>query len=410
MPDTHAILPNLAIIVIAGLSLVFLMLPRIRENDRWRATVTPLASIIGSGFLVIAPLLGNIAGNWAVAAMLLIVILAYVIGSAIRFNILYAEHLEADENGPWLLSPMSRLSNLALSFAYVISVAFYIRLLSSFVLSMTPFETGVYEDWLATAILAFIAIVGWYRGLRGLETVETISVSVKLSIIVALVLALFAHNFSTSTWSASLVTNDTDMWTRLRMLAGMLLVVQGFETSRYLGAQYSPRVRHDTMRIAQLASGLIYILFVALVVPILVYLPAGKPEETAIINITGHVAWILPFMLVLAAFMSQLSAAIADTVGAGGLVSEETGHRIRERNSYPLLVGLSIALIWTFDIFQVISIASRAFAFYYMMQAAIAFVVAGHNFKGREKTIRQLGLGLLVFLLALIVLFALPAE
>jgi len=397
-------------LVVTGVFVTAFMLPKIRDNDYWRATVTPLASIIGSGFLVIAPLLGSVAGKYALFAMVGIVVLAYFIGGIIRFNILHSETIIETDHPPRDLNTMARLSNLALTVAYVISVAFYIRLLSSFVLSMTPLKTGSYEDWLATGILAAIAIIGWVRGLKGLEVVETISVSIKLSIIAALLLALFIHNASSGTWSANLVADDVDMWTRIRMLAGMLLVVQGFETSRYIGDEYSPQIRYDTMRLAQISSALIYVFFIALVVPILIYLPAGKPDETAIITITKHVTWVLPFLLIVAAFMSQLSAAIADTVGAGGLVSEETKKKVSARASYPILISASIAMIWLFDIFQVISIASRAFAFYYMMQAVIAVLVAGKTLHGTQKTRHQIWYGFLAIILALIVLFALPAE
>ncbi len=387
---------------LAGLS----MLPRIRLNRFWGATVTPLASIIGSGFLVIAPLLAAVAGSYALAAMLLIVLLAYGIGHLIRYNIRFAEPFGAKAGGPRGLGFFNLLSNSALSIAYVISVAFYIRLLASFALSMTPINSGIYEDILATTILLAIAIIGYVRGLRGLEMVETISVSIKLSIIVALLVGLFWHNFGTGIWWADLVADDADTITRLRMLAGMLLVVQGFETSRYMGAQYPADLRRKSMNWAQISSGLIYLAFVALVIPVLVYLPAGKPDETAIIGITGQVAVVLPFLLVLAALMSQLSAGIADTVGAGGLVVEESGGRIIERQAYPVLVAFSILLIWMFDIFEVISIASRTFAFYYMMQSIIALLVARQN---RHYGQMAFALGLAV-LLGLIVVFAIPVE
>ncbi len=386
----------------AGLS----MLRKVRDNIWWNATVTPLASIIGSGFLVIAPLLAAVAGAYALAAMLAIVLLAYGVGHAIRYNIRYAEPLEGSATAPRGLFMASRFASVSLSIAYVISVAFYIRLLASFVLSITPFNVSFYEDLLATGVLLGIATIGYVRGLRGLEVVETISVSIKLSIIIALLVGLFWHNVSTGIWRADLVASDMDIWTRLRMLGGMLLVVQGFETSRYLGNRYPADMRRKTMNYAQISSALIYLVFVALVVPVLVNLPAGTPDETAIIAITGYVAPMLPYLLVLAALMSQLSAGIADTVGAGGLVVEESKGRIVERNAYPVLVAASIALIWTFDIFEVISIASRTFAFYYMMQAIIAALVARQN-----RHFGHMALSLaLAALLGLIVVFALPAE
>lgn len=393
-------------LVFTGISLT----PKIRNNSWWHATVTPLASIIGSGFLVIAPLLASVAGSYAVIAMIVIIVLAYAIGHAIRFNILNSEQLERSNNGPKGLSLAARISSVSLTIAYVISVAFYIRLLASFALSLTPFAGDGTEDILATVILAAIGIIGWVHGLKGLEMVETISVSIKLSIIIALLFALFFHNVDTGVWSADLPHADVDNLMRLRMLGGMLLVVQGFETSRYLGGAYPAAMRARTMLWAQLSSAVIYILFVALIVPVLIYLPAGKADETAIIGISSHVAWILPFLLVFAALMSQLSAGIADTVGAGGLVVEETKKRVPERLAYPVLIAFSIALIWLFNIFEVIAIASRTFAFYYMMQAIIAFIVARKVLTGRKRVVQLSWFAFLAVLLALVVIFAVPAE
>lgn len=384
--------------------------PKARNNAWWQATVTPLASIIGSGFLVIAPLLAAVAGSLAVVAMLIIVTLAFAIGHVIRFNIRHSEKLESASNGPRNLRFAARISNVSLSVAYVISVAFYIRLLASFALSMTPFANDTMEAVLATAILAAIGLIGWAKGLKGLEMVETVSVSIKLSIIVALLVALFVYNFDHGVWSADLPKSDDDMLTRLRMLGGMLLVVQGFETSRYLGGSYSADIRARTMLWAQGSSAVIYVLFIALVVPVLIYLPSGAADDTAIIEVSGYVAWILPFMLIFAALMSQLSAGIADTVGAGGLVAEETGNRVPERLAYPALIVFSIALIWLFDIFEVIAIASRTFAFYYMMQTVIGIIVTRKLLTGRKRTVQLIWFSLLAVILALIVIFAIPAE
>ncbi|NOX72336.1 MAG: hypothetical protein GXP03_01485 [Alphaproteobacteria bacterium] len=383
------------LVLIAALLFAIMLLPALRRNDFWRATVTPLASIIGSGFLVVAPLLAEVAGPYGLAAMLGIVIVAYVIGWVIRFNIGQVE------NGV-PRSALGRVSNLALTLAYVISVAFYIRLLASFALSMTPYDTVFNGNLLASVVLVLIGGIGYLRGLQGLEALETISVSLKLSIIVALLVGLFTYNAGQGRWLADIEATEMDNWTRFRMLAGMLLVVQGFETSRYLGEAYSAKMRIRTMRLAQVLSGMIYAAFIFLVLPLMAFLPGGKPSETAIIDLSGNVAWVLPFMLILAAFMSQLSAAIADTVGAGGLVGEETGGRIAARLTYPALVMAAIALIWSFDLFQVVSIASRAFAFYYMTQALIAFLQA------RGRPVPQAGFLLVAIGMAVIVVVALP--
>ena len=81
-----------------------------------------------------------------------------------------------------------------------------------------------------------------------------------------------------------------------------------------------------------------------------------------------------------------------------------------ERLAYPVLIAFSIALIWLFDIFEVIAIASRTFAFYYMMQTVIAIIVTRKLLTGRKRTVQIVWFGLLAVILALIVIFAVTAE
>ncbi len=72
---------------------IALILPRpaVRDARFWQAT-PPLASIIGSGFLVVAPLLAGIAGTLSVAAISAIVLLSLWLGSALRFNIRHCDY------------------------------------------------------------------------------------------------------------------------------------------------------------------------------------------------------------------------------------------------------------------------------------------------------------------------------
>ena len=102
-------------------------------------------------------------------------------------------------------------------------------------------------------------------------------------------------------------------------------------------------------------------------------------DETAIIGAMEIVAPILPLLLVAAALSAQLSAAVADTSGSGGLIAELTTGRLTPRQGYALLVAVGLLLTWTTNVFQIISYASRAFALYYALQAAIATVSAWRN-------------------------------
>lgn len=393
------------ILLACAVPLVFLLGPRARNSRSWAATATPLASIIGSGFLVVAPLLGATVGHWAPVAMVGIVVIAWLIGDVIRHNILHVEPLVEGQSPKSFVTRLDSASGWALAVSYVISVAFYLRLLSAFVLHGIASSDGPLEQWLTTAILLVIGGVGITKGLASLEALERSAVAVKLSIIAALLTGLLL--FDVELWCAGteLPSSEPDSaWHAVRVLAGLLLVVQGFETSRYLGAEYEPELRAQTMGFAQLASGAIYLTFVTLMVPLLTDLdPSGG--ETEIITLSGQVHPILPAMLVIAAAMSQFSAAVADTIGAGGLAQDLSAQRMRARAAYGVIITLAIALTWTADIFEVIALASRGFALYYAMQCTIATTVAWTS--GRKA--RALGFAAVGLVCAFCVVFAVPA-
>lgn len=378
---------------------VALLSRALRENRVWRATVTPLASIIGSGFLVVAPILGHLLGIYAFLGMLLITFVAIEVGEVIRFNIRYAEPLL----GEGVLSPVKqwteRAANLSLSLAYVISVAFYLRLLSAFALRGIGFEEYPWPEAMTTAILLFIGLVGWRRGLRALENLEEYSVSIKLAVIAALLVGLGLHDYHIDFDLSAVRPVAHDLWDIVRILGGLLLVVQGFETSRYLGNEYAADLRIRSMRRAQWLSTIIYLVFVLLVTPLLGMVEAGHVDETAVIDLAAAAAWVLGPMLILAAIMSQFSAAVADTVGAGGLVDEESGRRINDRRAYLLITLLAILLVWSANLFEIISLASRAFAFYYLLQTLLALQLVEQMEKCRGRIfcrIRFVGVALVL--------------
>lgn len=396
------ILPVIALGVAIGL-----LTPRIRNAVAWRTTVTPLASIIGSGFLVIAPLLGNLVGTAATWAILAIVTVAYAIGAVVRFNIRYAEPLiETPANSG--LRTTERLSNIMLTVAYVISIAFYIRLLSAFLLKAFEQESDLLANILTTVILVFIGFIGWLRGLDGLEQLEKWAVTIKIAIIAALLVGLAHYNLINGIHNGVIANEQRPLFESIRMLAGVLLVVQGFETSRYLGDSYSAGTRIKGMQLAQILSAVIYIGFVWLVTPILYLIPAGDVDETAIIDLLSNVAFVLPVMLVIAATMSQFSAAVADTLGAGGLLVEETNNKITTKTSYIVLVVTAIALVWVSNIFEIITLASRAFALYYLAQVFVAMQVTRTMQTSLANTSRKIGFSIIGIALLWIVIFALP--
>jgi hypothetical protein len=106
---------------------------RTRKHLR-EARATPLASIFGSGFLVIVPILNGAVGPYALVAMAFVCALAYAMGSVIRYNIRNAEPLLAESNASARILRLERTANLALVMAYAISVCLYIHILAAFLL------------------------------------------------------------------------------------------------------------------------------------------------------------------------------------------------------------------------------------------------------------------------------------
>ncbi len=366
--------------IAALLMLGLLAWPKLARAELWRATMTPLASIIGSGFLVVGPVLIHAFGAWAPLAMLALCGLAYLYGGVMRQNI---RDRHRGHNCHPLTLPLERTSSWALSLAYVISVTYYLNLFGAFAVRILGDEDPFLARLVTTLTLLVILLLGVWRGFTVLERLEQASVSLKLAVIVGLIAGLMVFGGEALN-RGQVYFNPVQMagWPALALLFGLIVTVQGFETSRYLSDEYGAAVRIQSMKLAQWISSGVYVAYVVLLAYLFTPEQTGF-SETAIIDLMGYVAPLLPVLLILAALSAQLSAAIADTGGCGGLVQELTRHRISERQTYVILVVTGLMLTWAADIFSIISYASRAFALYYALQAALAALNTLH--KGLHK-------------------------
>ena len=317
---------TLAVLIGVGLTAALLLWPRLRRADGWKATVTPLASIIGSGFLVLGPVLDDNFGVWAPLVMAALCLAAYGFGAAIRFNI---ARIDTDPPRHARTEQVETLAAWALALAYVISVAYYLNLFGAFATNLWPDAPDSAARWVTTLIYGVILGAALFGGFRALEGLEQTSVGIKLAIIAGLLAGLAVH-FGQQATTGDLVINPavTTGWAAVTRAFGLIVTVQGFETSRYLGNTYSADLRIRSMRWAQWLSAGIYMAYISLLVFLF---PTGKVplSETAIIDMMGLVAPVLPPLLIAAALSAQFSAAVADTGGAGGLVQELTGGRVR---------------------------------------------------------------------------------
>ena len=365
---------NFVIIAIALLFAAYLAFaPKLVNSSDWQATVTPLASIMGSGFLVSAPLLSGVVGNLAVFCMGVLLFLAYLVGSAIRFNIRYFEPIETDGKG--VIQNIATLSRFVLAGAYFISISYYLQLLGAFLLNAFGVNNTVISHVITSALLLIICGIGIWKGLAELGVVEKYAVSLNLGMIAALLVALAVYNAQlllTGNWALPAISSDID-FNDMRVLLGLLIVVQGFEASRYLGDEFPAEQRIATMRKAQMISTVIYLVFLALVT-VLFQTGIGS-DVTAIVKMTKPVAVVLPLLLSVAAIGSQFSAAVADTEGAGGLIEDITARKLTMRYAYLLILAATLALTWETNVNVIIAYASRAFALYYALQCYVAFLV-----------------------------------
>jgi hypothetical protein len=367
------------------------------------ATSTPLSSIFGSGFLIIVPVLAGAVGAYSVYAMVAVCALAYAVGSVIRFNIAHAEPVLAGTPGEATLS-FERMSDLALVLAYVISVCLYVHILAAFVLGGLHADTELNENILTSGVIAVIVAIGVTKGLQMLNVLEQWGLYITL-LIIALLVAGFGYYDWTVWQSAAGFTLpkalDHTPWEVLTIVAGTLIVVQGFETPRYLGNDFDAKTRISASRLSQIISTAVYVVFVGLALPI-VHTLNGKYDDNSLIALVGTAAALLAVPLIVAAALSQFSAAVADTLAATGNMQETTHGHLKAKWGCIFVGGGAIALTWSASTFEILALASRAFAFYYMLQCLVAISVS-------KSTAQRVGMALIAAALGFITIFAVPA-
>ena len=366
------------------------------------ALSTPLSSIFGSGFLIVIPILAGVVGAWSVAAMAGVCVLAYAVGGVIRYNIVHVEPLLQEGVGrPTRL--LERGSDVALALAYVVSVSLYLHIFSSFVLGGLGLDTELYENAMTTGVILFITAIGITKGLKSLERMEEWALYLTILVIVAVVVAFARYDVAALKASGLILPKGIGLsaWRILTVVGGTLIVVQGFETSRYLGDVYDARTRVWSSRLAQIISTAVYIGLVALALPA-VHTLDGAYGDNSLIQLVSVVAALLVIPLIVAAALSQFAAAVADTLAAVGSLEETMCRRLRVRWGYLLVGAGAIGLTWLATTYQIIAIASRAFAAYYLLQCLVAITVT-------QSWRRRVSLTVLAGILAFIVIFAVPA-
>jgi hypothetical protein len=368
------------------------------------AAVTPLASILGSGLLIIVPVLERTLGALSVFGVLAICGLAWLIGTVIRHNVIVVEQREAAGT---LDSATSRLGTLAdgvIVIAYVISVALYLRIMAQYLVGFFDSAGSTWwEPVIACVAVAIIVGIGAVRGFVGLDKLDRVSLAAVLVLTTVLGGVLLFHDARAAASTSVRLPPVPSMppLNALLILGGIVITVQGFETVRYLGDEFDAPTRVWACRLAQLISSSIYIGFVAVATPVM-GLGTKAGADNTLLNITDRIAPWLALPLVLSAVLSQFSAAIADTAAADGnlrgLNRWFTGPR-----PYLISGAAAIGLAATVPTLTIVAIASRAFAAYYALQAVIAV-------RTSTGPLRKTGFGFLALVMFAVMVLAQAAS
>jgi len=367
-----------------------------------RATVTPLASIFGSGFLIIVPVLERTLGGLAVVGAVAISAVAWMVGTAIRHNIRVVEPLAQANDLDRSSERLEAASDVVIAIAYVISVALYLRIMAEYIVDSVSPGADAAVSAIAAGTAVIIGLVGVTRGFSGLDLME------RIALVTVLILTTVLGTSYLVESSGQLLGEginlppvpDSSIVAIALTLGGVVITVQGFETVRYLGDQFDAETRVWASRLAQVVAASIYVGFVLVATP-LMGLGTLDGADSTLVDITERVAPLLVIPLVVSATLSQFSAATADTVAARENLHGQFPEVLGGSRVYALSAIAAIAMILTVPTFTIVTIASRAFAAYYCIQCVVAMRTA----RSRPASA---GFAVLATLMALIALFATP--
>jgi len=363
---------------------------------------TPLASIFGSGFLVVVPILAGAVGPYAILAMVVVALVAFQVGNIIRYNIRWAEPVLLKGNQR-LVVITEQFSDLALVAAYIVSVCLYVHILSTFVLVSFDLDTNFNKSLLTSTVIGIITIIGLFGGLKPLEKLEKWALYVTIVILFVLLIMFGIYDINQFIEQRHFTLPDVPArspWEIATIVAGTLIVVQGFETPRYMGEHFDSTTRIRASRWSQYFSLSVYVVFVTLAQPIVSVL-SGNYSDNSLVVLAATVSLLLPLPLIIAACLSQFSAAVADTLTAAANMHESTGQWLSTRWGYLIIGILAMALAWTGSTFEIIALASRAFALYYLLQCIVAILVS-------HSILERVRFTLIAIILSFVLIFAVP--
>ncbi|MCP3993086.1 MAG: hypothetical protein GY724_28750 [Actinomycetia bacterium] len=384
--------------ILAGLSW-YLYRPAVQNSTRYQALVVPLANIMDVGFLVLSPVIVVLVGFDAPYFMLAICLMAIATGFVISYNIRNYEPLIGSDDR---IHGVATWARWALFAASIVNIGYYAQLLIALVL--LPFEAYTEDRTtvIAVIVLALLAVIGYSYGLSSLSRLGDRTTAFNISAIVAVVAAFIVFNIQEvlgGRWDVP-DYNPPNEPGDLGKLLGFFAIVQGFEASRYIGARFSSELRISTMRMAQIISSAVFVTLLASVLILFVQV-RPEPDATAIFVVSSEASAVLPFIILLAAVGSQLSAIVNATVSRSDLLLEATVG-LERKYTFPILLIPAMAVVAFTNVTAAVSLASRVFAAFFLLQAVIASVLA----RRAGSTHAVVGFSLVGLMMAIIMIFS----
>ena len=348
-----------------------------QQSKEYQATVVPLANIMDVGFILFSPAIVLLVGFRAPFFMLGICFVAIAAGLAMAYNIRHYEPIAGQGGTPDRIETVAMWSLLAAS---VVNIAYYTMILMALI--QLPFGQDANSvngrTIMGVILLAALVVIGMRGGMDWLNQAGNRTTAFNFAAVIGVVVAFLAANVQEMLGGRWDLGPSPDLGTdELRKMIGLFAIVQGFEASRYIGVRFAAERRVSTMRIAQLLSTLVFVVFMATLLLAFLPTPPGIAEDgTASFAVSGLVGDTLPWLLLLAALGSQTSAIIGATSSRSDML---VNNNVARTTTFPMILVPAIMLVVFVDINVAVNLASRVFAVYFTIQATLATMLAARK-------------------------------
>jgi hypothetical protein len=260
----------------------------------------------------------------------------------------------------------------------MVNIAYYTMILMMLIQLPFDWDSVNGRTVMGIALLAVLVVIGMSGGMDWLNQVGNRTTAFNLAAVIGIVIAFLVANVQEALGGRWDLGPSPDLGTEeIRKMIGLFAIVQGFEASRYIGVRFGAERRVSTMRVAQVVSTIVFVLFVVTLLLAFLPPPPGVEEDaSAIFAVSALVGDMLPWLLLLAALGSQTSAIIGATSSRSDMLVH---HKIPRATTFPIILVPAIMLVIFVDVNMAVNLASRVFAAFFTIQASLALILASRK-------------------------------